>query len=204
MTEHVINCGCGRTMTADASRGRGAYRCGCGNRITVATTPSQDRRCWWTDCRTTAFTAAPIDLCKPHLGETVKHIASPEGYRAMWSNAVPATRERLHEEGTYVQPQPKPTWVYFLRREVLIKIGYSNSPARRAQSLNAELLATMPGGPDDERELHQRFQELWAHGEWFRPAQELIASINVLRHMDELPPITAEPSRDLTAGQGPA
>jgi len=197
MAEHVVSCGCGRTMKPARAAGRGAYRCGCGARVSIASSPTTTRPCWWTGCRTASYTKAPINLCEEHLGAVAQHIASPDGYRALWGQATSKAAQRLQTEGSYVQPEPKPTQVYFLRRETLIKIGYSNTPARRAQQLNAELLATIPGGAEEERELHRRFAAHWVHGEWFHPTSELIASINVLRHEKGLRPISATPERDL-------
>nr|WP_237545792.1 GIY-YIG nuclease family protein [Streptomyces sp. SID1046] len=83
-----------------------------------------------------------------------------------------------------------------MRREVLIKIGVSNSPAKRAQSLNAIVLATMPGTHDDERSMHRRFKQHRAHNEWFRPGPDLISFINQLRQAKGQAPVTSAPDRN--------
>jgi hypothetical protein len=70
-----------------------------------------------------------------------------------------------------------------------IKIGYTRGLAdgtahgrvSTMQSncpLTLKLLATMPGGYDDERELHVRFSDDWIRGDWFRASAELRAFIS--------------------------
>ncbi|MFJ4418262.1 hypothetical protein [Streptomyces sp. NPDC088925] len=88
-----------------------------------------------------------------------------------------------------MQPEAKPTWVYFMRREKLIKIGYSNSPERRASQLGAKILVTVPGGPEQERAFHVVYRALNAGGEWFEPGPDLIGTINLLRRDQSLPPL---------------
>lgn len=196
MQELTVSCGCGRTMRLDTLKGRGAFRCGCGARIRIQDTPQPEgrRRCWWTDCKTIAITEAPIAFCKDHLMHAVKNLAGPDGYRALWKRS---TEEYLEEHPVEQLPQPpeKPTYVYFMRREILIKIGISNDPLKRAQSLNAVVLAYQPGTHDDERNFHRRFKHLRVHNEWFRPGEDLIAYINKLRKQEGFKPVTASPDR---------
>lgn len=70
--------------------------------------------------------------------------------------------------------------VYFVRAGEAIKIGFStNTPSRIAslQTSNAEqleLLGSIPGTPEDERELHERFCHFRIRGEWFRDADEIV------------------------------
>lgn len=197
MQELTVRCGCGRTMGIDALKGRGAFRCGCGARIQVSATapPVGLRRCWWEACNTVAVTRPPVDLCQEHLGPAVKYLAGPHGYRALWDRG---TDEYLEENPPEQMPQPpeKPTHIYFMRREILIKIGISNDPLKRAQSLNCIVLAQLPGAPDDERNYHRRFKHLRSHNEWFRPGDDLVAYINKLRKAQRLKPITSSPDRD--------
>lgn len=60
-----------------------------------------------------------------------------------------------------------------------IKIGFTDDAYRRLSKAQSDspyelrLLATMPGGPELEAELHARFGEYRIRGEWFWPAQEL-------------------------------
>lgn len=196
MQELKVSCGCGRTMTIDALRGRGAFRCGCGARIRaeVSKPPANRRRCWWTGCNTVAVSPAPIDFCEEHLKLTVKHVANPAGFRALWERSVDKYLEENPPE-QYPQPPEKPTQVYFMRRELLIKIGYSVNPLKRAQSLGAIVLAQIPGNVDVERNHHRRFKHLRQHGEWFSPGEDLITYINKIRRANRQQPITASPDR---------
>lgn len=197
----VVNCGCGRTMNPDGRRGYGAYRCGCGAAVALTQRAPDARRrpCWWYNCRSIAATPVPVALCDTHLGQTIHQLVGPAGYQALWEEAT--ARYVAEHPPESLSPerrvQAKPTWVYFMRREVLIKIGYSNDPDRRAVALGATLLAKMSGDSKSESLLHRKFQHLWVHGEWFRPGGDLIAFINHLRGADDLPAITAEPARDL-------
>lgn len=197
MQELTVRCGCGRAMTLDALRGRGAFRCGCGARIHVQPAAPSDnlRRCWWTDCSTVAVSKTPLSFCKEHIREAVKHMANPAGYRALWERSVDLYLEENPPE-QMPQPPEKETFIYFMRREILIKIGISNDPIKRAQSLNSVVLAQLPGTQDDERTFHRRFKHLRVHNEWFRPGDDLIGYINKLRKQNRQPPVTASPDRE--------
>lgn len=108
-------------------------------------------------------------------------------------------RRRVHtrEEGEAVRkewilPPPPPvpkSWVYFIEGEGtgMIKIGVAENPYRRLAYLQIgspvilRMLATVRGDASIEAELHDRFGESRAHGEWFRstPAlQEYIARVS--------------------------
>lgn len=73
--------------------------------------------------------------------------------------------------------------VYFVRCGDRIKIGYSENVTKRMASLASAfaspltLLATMPGPPSLERELHAKFAAHRVRGEWFRRAPDLDAFI---------------------------
>lgn len=71
-------------------------------------------------------------------------------------------------------PDKRPRLVYFARLGELVKIGVSVEPVVRCRSLNAELLATEPGGRPRERELHEQFALSRTTGEWFRPSRALL------------------------------
>lgn len=71
-----------------------------------------------------------------------------------------------------------PGHVYFLAagspEPLFVKIGYTrNAPDSRIKSLQTgcpypiRLLGAIVGGPEIERELHDRLSECRAHGEWF-------------------------------------
>lgn len=75
--------------------------------------------------------------------------------------------------------------VYFIEAENgLIKIGVAASPKERMRTLRTmspvslRLVLVLPGlGAAGEADLHRRFAEHRSHGEWFRPAPELVAYI---------------------------
>lgn len=77
------------------------------------------------------------------------------------------------------------THVYFVEGAGLVKIGYAAWPIERFFNMLTccpvplSLLASMPGGPTIENDLHHRFADDRAHDEWFRrsPAMdEVIAA----------------------------
>jgi hypothetical protein len=77
--------------------------------------------------------------------------------------------------------------VYFARCGEHIKIGFTRGrPEKRLKGLATanpspiELVATMPGCPELEHELHERFSAYRTKGEWFvfsDPIREYIASL---------------------------
>lgn len=77
--------------------------------------------------------------------------------------------------------------VYFLRAGEFIKIGKATGdPLSRVSQLKTgcpfpiEVVATMPGGYREEGDLHNRFQHIRAHGEWFHATLELCAYIETI------------------------
>ena len=75
--------------------------------------------------------------------------------------------------------------IYFVQAEDggLIKIGWSIDCEHRLRDMQIgspvrlKLLVIVPGNRKRERQLHQHWAHLRAHGEWFRPAPELLESI---------------------------
>lgn len=84
-------------------------------------------------------------------------------------------------------PEPIAPVIYFARCGDHIKIGFTRgTPEKRLKGLSTaspfpvELVASMPGSQELERELHERFGEFHTKGEWFvfsDPIREYIASI---------------------------
>lgn len=80
-------------------------------------------------------------------------------------------------------------YVYFMQapsEERLIKIGWSGvHPDARLKRIRATSpsrivpLAMIKGGMAIENAWHIRFIEHWSHGEWFRPAPELVERIEL-------------------------
>ena len=100
--------------------------------------------------------------------------------------ALRRLREEFAEHAEAVTPPGNirngvPGFVYFLRREWLVKVGFSTNPKRRISNLGGgDLLALMPGYLADERALHARFGHLRVHDEWFAYTQELAEYIDAI------------------------
>lgn len=90
-------------------------------------------------------------------------------------------REKREESGP--PKVAKPTLVYFARSGDAIKIGCSQNPWSRLTELRTgspvgvELIATMPGSFELEKQLHLRFAKLRINREWFRADDELVAYV---------------------------
>lgn len=92
------------------------------------------------------------------------------------------THYRSWKEGCYV---------YFIKpvgKPGPIKIGCSQSPDARLESINAwaphplEMLVSIPGSFELERRLHTCFSAFHSHGEWFHPSDEMARGIEALKN----------------------
>jgi hypothetical protein len=81
-------------------------------------------------------------------------------------------------------------YVYFLQpkfnEEGPVKVGYSADPIRRLREHNNRLrdeplalVGVFPANREQERELHRRWRRHRVLGEWFRPAPEIRAAIDL-------------------------
>jgi hypothetical protein len=182
-------------MNPENRRGPGNYRCGCGARIKVAARPITHRVCWYADCNVAPTTPEPLSLCAEHEHDVAARVAHIVANGAMhrWADARRTAGEEWYRPLDSYQkvPDPVPSWVYFMRRERLIKIGFTVDLRRRAETLNATVLAKTPGGLAEERQMHTRFAHLRRHGEWFEPDPELLEYVNGLRRGEHLSPLAA-------------
>lgn len=96
-------------------------------------------------------------------------------------------RRRAREKG---DPWGTQSVVYFLQEtgEMAIKIGFTSGRKHRVSSIQAGtprkivVLAWLPGSREDEAELHRRFSHLNTYqGEWFQPADDLVAFIEEVK-----------------------
>lgn len=191
MTQYVINCGCGRQMSPDGQAGRDAFRCGCGQRIRIAAAPTRSRACWYEGCRMPVVSEPPLNFCADHRDDAILHFGHRlvrANWEAILANAASSPTRSL---GSYRQPKfgADDSWVYFMRRERLIKIGTTTNLVRRSQELNAVVIAHCPGSYSEEARLHARFADLRQHGEWFEPGPELLTLVNAIRAENRQPPI---------------
>lgn len=192
MNQVTVSCACGREMGVDSLRGHGAFRCGCGARVIVATaTPA--RGCAGYNegkpCDSTRLVRElPIDLCETHAGEFMRAL-----YRAVTgtecdgeeledeiADTVMAWHERLVLAGA--RPQVE-SYVYYLRFSDRIKIGTTADWSHRLAGgvPYDEVLAREPGSYELERFRKLQFRHLRIRGEWFRPETELLEHIAVVR-----------------------
>jgi hypothetical protein len=129
-----------------------------------------------------AVTSDPLRFCAEHQREAAEALAHLTGRATLehWLNAGGSTRR--HQFGSAIARREQPgSVVYFMRRERMIKIGFTGNLRHRAVSLNATVLAHFPGGRAEEAELHRRFAGLRRYGEWFEPGRELLDYINECR-----------------------
>jgi hypothetical protein len=78
----------------------------------------------------------------------------------------------------------QPGFVYYIRMDDLIKIGYARDISRRMRAYppSAELLAAHPGTEKLEREIHQDFEAFLRRGrEWFAPHETLMRRVAEVR-----------------------
>lgn len=130
-----------------------------------------------------------IPLCVSHLTPVKIQMRQEreKGYNKCFSEFI----DRRVEEAREKTATPGSV-IYFIRAGKRVKIGRSQNPERRLQSIqgghgctipmnldtgNARIVATEPGGRDRERELHQQFSHLRNVGEWFWGAADLTAYI---------------------------
>ncbi|HEY9417862.1 MAG TPA: GIY-YIG nuclease family protein [Pseudonocardia sp.] len=197
MPNYTVSCGCGRTMSLDALKGRGAFRCGCGVRVRVSDAPSSGTSCHVDGCRFSSVTGQQIRLCGDHRDEITmvlaKDIARTDLKHLADLYHANAGRWKPRIIPVYTGPEVGPTdaaivrdlpragrhdpIVYFLRNGERIKIGTTAHLAARITSLSlrqADVLLALDGGRELEAQLHRRFHEHRIGGtEWFNFSDEI-------------------------------
>lgn len=124
-------------------------------------------------CTRPAVDGTPVPLCNRHLRLTYEFA----------NGLVDATwRDRLREITTEANvshtPPTRRSWVYILRKDGRVKIGYTTNLARRFAALQPDtVLYVAAGDRNTERDLHGRFGAHWITGEWFADAPEIHAYI---------------------------
>lgn len=80
--------------------------------------------------------------------------------------------------------------LYFLKKDNLVKIGYSRNPAKRIQTIrdnsssDIELLILTEGSITDEKHLHCKFKEYHSFKEWFILSDEIKEFIKTLESIE--------------------
>lgn len=101
-----------------------------------------------------------------------------------------------------ISAETVPEWTYFIQQASgEIKIGRSIQPRARMRTLQSEngtkltFLMAVPFSRITESAAHKRFGHLRLHGEWFRPDQELLDFIEVLKAEARKPIRPARPKK---------
>lgn len=130
-----------------------------------------------------------------------RDVSLPEAYREVFIRAIRdadlvANDQKVPREAfEKARELRNASAVYFMEREGLIKIGVSTNVVARLRSISkggsmpdgmtvgpVDLLATMPGDRDVERDLHERFRRTRVKNtEWFRPSKPLLRFIEDLQ-----------------------
>lgn len=142
-------------------------------------------------CQTVAVIGTAVRLCASHREALLDDLALYLARRTYASRVgkSPAEHDAFATDPSAPSGATRTAFVYFMRRERLIKIGYSTDPVARATGLNAELLAAVPGDWALEKQMHSQFAHLRRTGEWFEPGEDLIGYINALRNKQQFPDI---------------
>lgn len=88
--------------------------------------------------------------------------------------------QRRPQEKRFRRSRASAGWIYFVRADNLIKIGFTGTLPKRFRQLQCmsavklRLLCALRGASDLEVGLHVKFQHLHSHGEWFHAAPDLI------------------------------
>ncbi len=141
--------------------------------------------CIWPGCG--RFKQYELMVCKDHRQFIIDYIDPPT--RRM-NEQIEALRRQKEANVAAVERGEKIAkdarvgvggYVYFVRVDDLIKIGYSTQPYQRLRAYppNAEVLGVFPGTKKLERDLHGRFRFALRKGrEWFRVADEILEYVN--------------------------
>jgi hypothetical protein len=141
--------------------------------------------CMVPTCIATPEIAEPIPLCFAHALEVVSHAMpqvirtaasalpqAPSGVRMLTVSCKKLLAANSHDPA-----------VYFIQNGGRVKIGTTQNLRRRTSALSLRpenVLLTVYGGADVERELHARFRDLRVgNTEWFRYGAPLVEFIRV-------------------------
>lgn len=148
------------------------------------------RECVWPECYgVKAMYGVP--LCEEHALEVFDRviISKPTGYLEARQNGaiamqqlqeIQAQERRDRMIRRIKEAKTTAGWVYYIRIDGQIKIGWTGDVERRTRAYppSSELLATHPGTKQVESDMHKKFAHLKTHGrEWFREDPALDAHI---------------------------
>jgi len=127
-----------------------------------------------------------LDQLKKTLHITEEKIAIFFGNLNPWDDDM---HEKLQLWG--ILPIDRQGTIYFIQSDLKnsIKIGYTaGNPEVRRKSLQTanphqlKIIATMPGKPEYEKDLHKRFAQYRLNGEWFECHPDILAFISTLKN----------------------
>lgn len=134
-----------------------------------------DETCQWSTCEHRISDKIDVRLCDYHAIRVYRRVA--DALRILQPEFV---AEFFDADPPREATAPHASVVYFIEHGDLIKIGRSSNLKNRMQALSIPatcLLATTPGGPSLESELHLRFAAGRVHGEWFSKTPDLMTYI---------------------------
>lgn len=142
-------------------------------------------QCQWRDCHRFSFLVnTEIRLCTVHhrmLDEYFRGLTQSEERTQATADAInQAIAARIEAGEPLERGEQPPGWVYYVKSDGLIKIGYSKAPEQRLRTYSptSVILGLRPGTPKLERSLHSLFCGDLARGrEWFHPSDRLLAHI---------------------------
>lgn len=137
--------------------------------------PGSYRRCIWTLCTEEASEVYHVPICQKHV-------------LLVWSLVEEHRQEVEPEQALTEMRERRPAsnhsgWIYYLRVDQYIKIGYTKNLHQRMGQYppNAELLAEHQGTLADEQEIHGRFAAYLETGrEWYSASDEIMAHITTV------------------------
>lgn len=125
--------------------------------------------------------------------EAIRHIVRAEDESRAAGEAEFAAIWRKYVKDGRPVPQPRPLWLYVIRRADIreVKIGVSEDPIARLKALQTahgddlELVATAPANMFTESEMHARFAEYRKKREWFHEAPAVTRWIDSLKRSEK-------------------
>lgn len=133
-----------------------------------------------------------VMMCEAHYNMINQHGLDHYTHRRSAEHLIPEVRARNHREAALAAKEKavsrarrnQPGFVYYIRIDDLIKIGYARDIAQRMRAYppSAELLAAHPGTEQLEREIHCDMKAFLRRGrEWFEPHERVMERVAEVR-----------------------
>lgn len=146
--------------------------------------PNRYEVCQWEFCREESTDRYPLPFCQEHVlyiwslvnQDIQASSKTPDDVQRERQAAMDRREAERREQVKQVKQEQEGGFIYFVKVDRHIKIGFTKDPYRRggAYPPSAELLASYPGTRRDEQRLHEKFAAyLDAGREWFLDAREI-------------------------------